>query len=131
MELTSEQLISSYLQCRDKLEKMETEFAAQKKPITEAMQGVEAELHKRMLKDKTQSIRAGGGTAFFKERTSITVKDWNETLPFIIKHNLWHMLDAGVNKKAAMKYMNENNGTLVPGTNYSSRLVIQIRRGKD
>lgn len=129
---TNDELIDIYVKLRDRKDAIDKEFDERVAPIKTAMAGIEAVMHKRLLLSETQAFKTASGTAFFKEQTSVTVKEWaNETLPYIIQNQRWELLDASVNKTAALAHMEANAGALVPGTKYTSRVVVQIRRGKD
>jgi uncharacterized circularly permuted ATP-grasp superfamily protein len=129
---TNDELIDIYVKLRDRVAEIEKEFGVRTAPIKTAMSSIETVLHKRLIASDTEAFKTASGTAFMKEQTSITTKEWaTETLPFIIANQRWELLDAGVNKTAALAHMEANGGALVPGTKYSSRMVVQIRRGKD
>lgn len=131
-EHTNDELIAIYVQLRDKKDAEAKALEVRLGPVKEAMARIEQTIHQRLLASGTEAFKTAAGTAFLKEQTSVTVKDWaGQTLPFIIQNQRWDLLDAGVNKTATIAHMEANNGSVPPGVNYTSRMVVQIRRGKD
>lgn len=131
-DLTNDQLIDAFVKLRDKSEDMEADLKKRLAPVKEAMARIEAVMHKRLVDSGTDAFKTGSGTAFLKEQTSVTVKEWaSQTLPFIIANNRWDLLEASVGKKATLAHMEANGGNPPPGVKFTSRIVCQIRRGKD
>jgi uncharacterized circularly permuted ATP-grasp superfamily protein len=129
---TNDELIAIYVQLRDKKDAEAKALDARLAPVKEAMARIEQVIHQRLLESGTQAFKTAQGTAFLKEQTSVTVKDWaGQTLPFIIQNQRWDLLECGVNKTATLAHMEANKGAVPPGVNYSARMVVQIRRGKD
>lgn len=129
---TNDELIAIYVQLRDKIDAETKVLDARLGAVKEAMTRIEQVIHQRLLESGTQAFKTAQGTAFLKEQTSVTVKEWaTQTLPFIVQNQRWDLLEAKVNKTAVLAHMEVNNGTPPPGISYSARMVVQIRRGKD
>jgi len=147
-ELTDDQLIEGYIALRDKLGVKKKEYNELVKPITDTMAALQAEMHKRMLARKLDTVRSRtAGTAFFKENEGITCPQWDQTLEWLKKTQRWDMLDAGLNKSATLRYKEqqeealkakqdagetvtpeEAQAVLPPGVKYTSFIEVQFRR---
>ena len=147
-EMADDEIIAGFIALRDKLDEKKKAFNDSVKPITDLMSALQAEMHRRLLARKTDSVRSrAAGTAFFKEQESITCPEWDKTLDWLKETQRWDMLNAGLNKTAVLQYKEQQEealkvimdqggtpspeqaaGVLPPGVKYSSFMEVQFRR---
>ncbi|NBQ13221.1 MAG: hypothetical protein EBU31_01075 [Proteobacteria bacterium] len=120
-------LISSYIQLRDGLDAQKKEQTKANAPITAMMHTISNVLLERLNDRGAINTRTENGTAYVSQDVSVTVRGWSETLPFIREHDLWELLEARVNKSAALEVMAER-GTDIPGVVVRRENVVHIRR---
>ncbi len=122
-----EELVSKYVQMRDVKAQLKKQFVEKTAPLEEAIAKIEALLLQTFSTMGMESVRTAAGTAYKSTRCSATVADWESVLPFIIKHNLWSMLEKRVSKDAVEAYRDEN-GDLPPGVNWREEITVNVRR---
>lgn len=121
-------VIAGYIKLRDKRDEIKRKHKEELVPYAEKMQVMENYLLGELTKADSDSIAAKGvGTVFKSIRTSSKVQDWDEALPFILEHDLKHMLERRVSKAALEEYI-EANGESIPGVSISREIIVNIRR---
>lgn len=121
------ELVSKYIQVRDKKAEMKKEFDGKVAKIDAALDKIEAALLSYFNENGLESISTDAGTAYKTTRTSATVADWDASLTFIRDHELWHLLEHRVSKKAVEEFKAANDD-LPPGINWREEQVVNIRR---
>lgn len=124
---TAEQLVDTYVQLRDRKKAIQDKHKEELAPINELMYKIEMGLLDALNNDGAQSIKTSAGTAYKKIRTNAKVVDWNTTLPYIIEHDLTHMLVQKLGSASVAEFV-EANGTAPPGVSITSDLTVGIRR---
>ena len=122
-----EELVEKYIELRDTKSKMSSDYKAKVAVLDKVLDKIEAELLSQFGDLGMESVRTKSGTAYKSTRTSATVADWDYTLDFIQKHNLWNMLERRVSKQAVEQYK-EVHGDLPPGINWREEITINVRR---
>ena len=126
---TMQAKIDQYVQLRDYKKKADTEFKESMTRVNEAMTKLEGELMAGLDAQGVESIRATTGTAYIKTQTSATVKDREEFLRFVFGTKNLELLDVRANKKIVRELGEQ--GTAVPGVNYTEMKQVGVRRGKE
>lgn len=121
-------VIKTYITLRDRLDELKQEHKAQLAPINAKMEKIEGWLQNQLQTQGLQNFKGASGVAFLKNVTQATVADWDATLPFIIEHELWALLERRVSKSVVEDYV-ETHGEVPPGVNYEKSIVVQVRRG--
>lgn len=121
-------VIKSYITLRDQLDELKAAHKAQLAPINAKMEKIEGWLQNQLQSQGLQNFKGASGVAFLKNVTQATVADWDTTLPFIIEHELWPMLERRVSKSVVEDYV-ETHGEVPPGVNYERSIIVQVRRG--
>lgn len=122
-----EELVEKYIELRDTKSKMSSDYKAKVAVLDKVLDKIEAELLSQFGDLGMESVRTKSGTAYKSTRTSATVADWDYTLDFIQKHELWNMLERRVSKQAVEQYK-EEHGDLPPGINWREEITINVRR---
>lgn len=121
--------IDQYVQLRDYKTKADSEFKESMTRVNEAMKKLEGEIMAGLDADGVESIRAATGTAYIKTQTSASVKDREEFLKFVFTTKNLELLDVRANKKIVRELGEQ--GTVVPGVNYTEIKQVGVRRGKE
>jgi hypothetical protein len=126
--MTPGDMINNYLKLRRKLEKIAERHKQELEPYLELKNQLEVSLLAHLHEAKVDSTKSEAGTAFKATATSVTVKDWNKTLPFIIENELWDLLEGRVAKNAAIEVI-EERAAPIPGVEVSQTTVLRVRAG--
>lgn len=123
-----DQVIQAYVALRDDLDAMKRRHTDETAPLREKMHKLEVWLQNQLQEQGLQNFKATTGTAFLKEVTSVTVENWEATLPFIKDKDMWDMLEKRVSKSVVEDYI-ESTGEIPPGVSVKRETVVQVRRG--
>lgn len=123
-----DQVIQAYVALRDDLDAMTKRQKEETAPLREKMHKLEMWLQNQLQEQGLQNFKATTGTAFLKEVTSVTVENWEATLPFIKDKDMWDMLEKRVSKSVVEDYI-ESTGEIPPGVSVKRETVVQVRRG--
>lgn len=126
-ELTVEDVIERYIALRDRKTEIKSVYETQVAEIDAAMRRCERFLLGQMNAQGAESIRTKAGTTYKEEQVSVSVADWDAYLTWVRQEGMFSMLEKRANKTAVQEYRNVNND-LPPGVNYSTRLVVHVRR---
>lgn len=126
-QMTVDKLIQDYVALRDKKKLIQDRHAQELAPFNAMMSRVEAYLLESLNRAGVESMRGQHGTAYKSVRTSAVVREWGETLPYILDHRLYHLLEARVAKNAAFDVIRET-GEPIPGVETSSEVCVNVRR---
>lgn len=121
------ELVDRYIQLRDKKAAIKKEYEEKVSKVESVMGKVESVLLKHFDETGADSIKTDAGTAYKSNRTSATVGDWDSFLAHVQKTEAWHLLEHRAAKKAVEEYKAANDD-LPPGINWSSEVVVNIRR---
>lgn len=125
-----DQLITGYIQLRDKKAALKAQHDAEMAPIQAMLDKVEVHLLTKMNEQGVKSYGAssGAGTAYISTRTSATCADWESYKQFCVQQDDPFMfMERRVNKTAIDEYVAQNND-LPPGVNYRAETVVNVRR---
>ncbi len=125
--MTADDAIDRYVRLRDKKEALAKQHTEALRPYTDAMAALEAYLLGMLNASKVESMRANPGTAYKSMQTSVMVNEWSKTLDYIRENEAWELLEARVNKSAALEYR-KNTGVDLPGTVSRSEIAVNVRR---
>lgn len=121
-------LIEKYLLVRDKKEALDKQHKEALKPYNEMLERLENMLLERLNAAGTDNTAVRGvGTAYKSTRTSVTCNAWSQTLDYIIEKEAWELLEARVNKTAALAIMEETKAP-IPGVVVRQELTVNVRR---
>jgi len=124
---SADKLIGAYVLLRDQKKQLTDRHKQELEPYNSKLRLIEAGLMGLIQSAGANSIKTKLGTAYTKERNSVTIQDWDTTLQFILDQGLTHMLEHRLAKSAVEEYITAN-GEVLPGVGISSELVVNIRR---
>lgn len=122
-----DEVIAKYIELRDQKDKINADAKAAVKVVDASLDIIEAWLLNQANEQGVSSFACDIGTAFVKETDFANVSDWNLTVEFIKKNEMWQMLKKDVNKTAVKEFI-DANGVPPPGVNWGSKREIQVRR---
>jgi hypothetical protein len=121
-------IVERYIALRDKKSAIKKEYDDKVANIEKLMEKVEGVLLKHFEETGAESVKTAVGTAYKSKRTSATVADWDSFLAHVQKHEAWELLEHRASKKAVEEYKSAHE-EVPPGINWSSEIVVNIRRG--
>ncbi len=119
--------IEKYIAMRDKKTGIKDRHKEELAPVLLVMDRLEAWLLQHLNTTGAKSVATTKGTAFKKERVSVTVKDQAAFMEFAVDNDELGLLDIRASKLAIEEFL-EANGELPPGTSIVRETVAQIRR---
>ena len=125
--ITPERAIELYIAVRDRKRDMEAAHKEALKPLDTALERLELTLLAQLDEAGVERVGSKLGTAYKITRTSATVSHWSETLAYIQEHEAWELLEARVNKTAALAIMEETKEP-IPGVTVRREHTVNVRR---
>lgn len=119
--------VELYIKLRDRREQRKKEYQEADEADKASQTKIEAMIMADFNAEGTESLKTEWGTAYRSSRTSITAADWDITLDFIKKNELWEMLEKRVTKTVVEEYIAEND-EVPPGLNITTAHTINVRR---
>lgn len=122
------EIVERYIELRDRKSAIKKEYEEKVAKLEQVLTKMEAVLLKHFDETGAESVRTDAGTAYKSNRTSATVGDWDAFLAHVQRTEAWEMLEHRASKRAVEEYKAANDD-LPPGINWSSEVVVNIRRG--
>lgn len=122
-----DQVILKYRQLRDKKKEIEEAHKLQLDPINKSLEKLESWLQQQLLSSGVDSMATENGTAYISRTASVAIKDWSETIEFIINNQLWHVLEKRLAKTQIEEFVKDNN-TNFPGTEINYVIKTNVRK---
>lgn len=122
------EIVERYIELRDRKSTIKKEYDEKVAKLEQVLTKMEAVLLKHFDETGAESVRTDAGTAYKANRTSATVGDWDAFLAHVQRTEAWQLLEHRAAKKAVEEYKAANDD-LPPGINWSSEVVVNIRRG--
>jgi hypothetical protein len=155
-EIKIDEALVAYVGIRDNVVAKETEFKAWKKEQKEMLSKLELFFKARCDELGTDSLKAGGNTAFTTTKDSVAIEDKEafrlelakgmaaelSSLSLISTEDVtgiaeaiasapvFDLLTLSANKVNCKSFMADNNGLMPTGIKYHNEKVIQVRKGK-
>ena len=154
-----DKVIGAYVKARDRKTELQATIKEEVSELNEVLGVFETELMGRAKELGVDSFKTDAGTAFTKEASSVTVKDWDALLKqlcatavggmvlelheehridvpvdllrlMLYKHFPFQFFKRDVVKTAVEEYIEENEQMLPPGIDLYTRMTVQVRRPK-
>lgn len=120
-------VIKAYIALRDEVDEVKKRHKEELAATVNSMDRIEAWLQNQLQTQGLTNFKGESGTAFLKDVSSVTVEDWDVTLPFIKEKELWEMLERRVSKTVVEDFI-ESTGEVPPGVSVKRATVVQVRR---
>ena len=125
--ITVDVVVAKYIELRTEAARIESEAKERCNAIKENMGKLEVWLAAKAEEQGVESFKTPHGTAFWQTVDYAQVADWSATLPFIVEHSAWDMLEKRVSKTAVRAYIADTK-EVPPGVNYGTKREINVRR---
>ncbi len=155
MPIPIDKALKAYVNIRDDIAAKEKEFKAWKEAQEALLEKIGLFLKTTCNELGTDSVKAGGITAFKKEKDSVAIEDKDifkstlatgimssidsamvgsinnrdEVIAAIANADIFDLLTLSANKTNCKAYMADNDGLMPPGIKYYNEKVIQVRKG--
>src|ERR1051326_2204666 len=126
--LDTEAAVQTYLMLREARERGKDRHEYRDKILREHQHRIENALGAFMQRNTSSGLNTKYGTVFSTHQSTARVADKNAFLLYLQESDAWHMATIGANKKEVADHLEKNEGQLPPGVDWSSRVVVQIRR---
>ena len=120
-------LVSLYIQLREKKAVAKKAFDEKMKPVTEAMNDIEAKLIDLMNQTGVDSFKTEQGTAYKSRRTSAKVADWDMFIDYVMQNDAQELLERRASK-AAVEEFRDAHDDLPPGISWSEEITVNFRK---
>ena len=118
---------AQYLAIKDKIKEKEDEFEKTLKPLKELKVLLEGYFEKVLTQTGVQTLVSKTGTVHWNTRHSCPLEDPQAFMDFVIKNNLFDLVDRRANVTAVREYAKEH-GVIPPGANPKSIRTIGARK---
>lgn len=120
-------LIRMFVQARDALAKRKSEYEESIKPILEIKSKLEGRMLAFLEESGQTSAKTQYGTCFTSTKDSASLGDPEAFMAYVMKNGAFELLDRRANATAVRDFV-EEQGTLPPGVNFTSRISLSVRR---
>jgi hypothetical protein len=127
-DLDVEQCVKFYLLLREARERAKDRAERRDKELRNHQQTIEGALGAFMQRVNTEGLNTKYGTIFTAHQSTARIADKDAFLSFLKEQDAWHLATIGANKATVSQHLEEHEGNLPPGVDYSTRIVVQIRR---
>lgn len=121
-----EELSAKFLALRDKRDEIVARHKEELKPYHAALAKLEAFFLDILQGSGLNSMSTDSATIYRGMHTSVTVADWDTTLPYIIESEKWELLNKAVSKTIVQEMADE--GELVPGVTIRQEAYARVNR---
>lgn len=127
-ELNCEEAVKTYLMLREAREHGKQRQDDRDKQLREQQQSIERALGAFLQRNSTTGMNTKYGTVFTSQQSTARVADKDAFLSYLLAEDAWHLATIAANKASVGSHIETNEGTPPPGVDWSSRIVVQIRR---
>lgn len=120
-------IVAKYIELRDRKAVFKAEYEAKVAGTQSLLDGIEAKLLSYMSSTGVESIKTTEGTAYCATRNSASIADQQLFREFVKDQDGWDMVTMRANAKNVEAYRAAND-MLPPGLNWSTEVVVNIRR---
>lgn len=126
--MNTQERISNYIRLREHKKKADAEYKKSMERVNTAMVKLEGELMKDIDASGGDSLSGPEGTVYTTTKSTASIKDRDAFLRFVFTTKNLEVLDVRANK-AIVRELSQQ-GTVVPGVNYTEVKVVGVRKGK-
>lgn len=126
--MTFAEAVDVYVQLRDAKAKLKEKFDDEVAVIQKKLDTLEVALLGKMDENGAESVKTPFGTAYISLQTRASVADKDVFMTHCQDNDDWGLLEVRASKAAVEQYVEQHNGELPPGINWSAERVVNIRR---
>lgn len=132
-QLNTEEAVKTFLMLREARDKAKERHEKRDKAMKAHQGRIEVALGAFMQRSTSQGINTKYGTVFTSLQSTARVADKDAFLSYLWEsgdqeNGQWQLATISANKAEVAKHLELHDGQLPPGIDYSSRIVVQIRR---
>lgn len=120
--------VQTYLTLRETRERTKDRFEKRDATLRTMQRSIEAALGAHIQRGKLTGLNTRFGTVFTSPQSTAKVVDRDAYLSYLRENNSWELATLGSNKAEVAKFVENNDGTLPPGVDLTTRIAVQIRR---
>jgi hypothetical protein len=120
--------VEQFIAVRDKLKEMDEAHEAKRKPLLAIKEELSGWLLDLLDKMGAENIKTAHGTVHTTTRSSASLADPQAFMDFVIESERYELLDRRANSTAVKDYIQDHQGNLPPGVNFSSVKTVGVRR---
>jgi len=120
--------VAQFIMMRDKLEAIEEEYKAKRKPYQDAKDKVEGDLLEIMAEAGLKSVKTVEGTATIKVTPYASCSDPDLFIEYVRENDAYELMDRRANATACLGFAEEHDGQLPPGVKLTRKRTIGVTR---
>lgn len=120
--------VQLYISLRDEKAEMKRRYEEEVAHVQKKLDMLEVALLAKMDEGGAESVKTPFGTAYVSVQTRASVADKDVFMTHCQENDDWGLLEVRASKAAVEQYVEQHNGELPPGINWSAERVINIRR---
>src|SRR4051812_29946926 len=117
-------VVSMYISLRDQKSQLKAEYEAQVAPVQQQMDKIEAILLAKLDEAGVDSMKCPDGTCYVSVRNTASVADREIFMGHVVENQEYELLEVRASKAAVEQYVEQHQGELPPGINWSSERVV-------
>lgn len=121
-------VVQKYIELRDLKSTLKADYEAKLKPVEEAMSRLELVMLAQFDATGVESMKTPMGTCYVSTQTRGSVADKEAFMEFVKSNNEWPLLEVRCAKNNIEAFIEQHNGELPPGINWSVERVVNFRR---
>lgn len=122
-------MVDQYVKLRDRIKEAEDAHKAKLAPAKEYLEQLNGALLAKLNELGLENAKTKFGTAHKITKQSATIADAQAFRTFVITEGAFDLVDWRANAKAVSDFIDENEGDMPPGVNYSTFTTAGVRRG--
>lgn len=127
-KLDVESCVKTYLLLREARERGKDRQDNRDRELRAHQSRIENALAAFLQRNTTTGLNTKYGTVFTSQQNTARVADKEAYLSYLLENGAWHLATIAANKAEVAKHLEEHDGELPPGIDYSTRIAVQIRR---
>jgi hypothetical protein len=119
--------IDQYIKLRNTIAEIKKKQEEVLKPYKDALEMLNNTLLSQLINAGVDNASSDAGTVYKYEKPSATIADASTFRDYVINNELWDVVDWRANAPQVREFI-EANGTPPPGVNWSTRLLVGVRK---
>jgi len=119
--------VAQYVQLRALIKQEDDAHKEKMKEKRETLDALNNLLLQHLEQIKADNVRTKAGTVYRTAKRSASTADFKAFWDFVVRHEMWDLVDRKPNVTAVSEYLEENK-VLPPGVNLNSTYVVGVRK---
>lgn len=126
MEQDLNDIITQYIELRDKIQEIKDECDTRIAPLRAVMDKIESDMSGLLERSNLTSMSTPAGSVVKMKWTKTALNDWEAFTNYVKEHDRFDLIEHRVAKNNALEVISEEGG--LPGVSVETGFNIQIRR---